>query len=204
MFVCPHCEFKCAKRGDWKRHEQSGKHLARLTLEGEKKALEEENERLRALVLEQQAQFKKAPKMVKVKEDCAVDWSEFLETVAVEDTDAQDVTNALATTLSKALRDVGAEKSPLQCLDVKRKKWRVKIQGAWESEQTKTFDLLCASADHLRYKLMQKAKAWQAAHPFWFENEAETELFAQRMQTISAEIDYDRYVGLIASKSVKA
>lgn len=204
MFVCPHCQFKAAKRGDWKRHEQSEKHKARVAMEQRRTALEEENERLRALVLEQQAQFKKAPKEAKIKEDCAVDWTEFLETVAVEDTEAQDVTNALAVTLTKALSDVGTEKSPLQCLDVKRKKWRLKIQGAWESEQTKVYELLCASADHLRYKLLQKAKAWQAAHPFWFENETETELFAQRMQTISSEIDYDRYVGLIAAKSVKA
>lgn len=204
MFVCPHCEFKAVKRGDWKRHERSDKHGARVALDQHRKALEEDNERLRALVLEQQAQIKKAPKMVKVKEDCAVDWTEFLETVPIEDTDAQDVTNALAVMLSKAVRDVGTEKSPLQCLDVKRKKWRVKLQGAWESDQTKVFDLLCASADHLRYQLLQKAKAWQAEHPFWFENEAETELFAQRMQTISAEIDYDRYVGLIAAKSFKA
>lgn len=204
MFVCPHCEFKCTKRGDWKRHEKSGKHLARLAVEIRRKALEEENERLRALVLEQQAQLKKAPKMAKLKEvDCAVEWTSFLDSIPVEDTDAQDVTNALALTLSKAVREAG-EKSPLQCLDAKRKKWRVKLQGTWESDPSKTYGLLCDSADHLRYKLMQKAKAWQAAHPFWFENETETELFAQRMQTISAEIDYDRYVGLIAAKSVKA
>ena len=211
MFVCPHCQFNATKRGDWKRHEQSAKHAARVGLETQRKALEDENTQLRTLVLEQQAQLKmeqgvRPSRMKKEKDlqDCAIGWSEFLDTVSVEDTGARDVTSAIATTLLKALHITGPEKSPLQCLDAKRKKMRLKLEGQWVVDPTKVYELLCGGADTIRYQLMQKAQEWRNDHPFWFENEAETELFAQRMQLISAEIDYDRYISIIAAKSVKA
>jgi hypothetical protein len=207
MRSCIQCNFQCKKRGDWNRHIQSSKHLRFLEPLNELKA---ENEQLKALVLDQQIELKKQYKQsvspprksfrledfltVRCRE--AENWPEFVRTFGVG-CDTSDITTRIADVMITASNRSGVEKRAIHCLDLKRKKICLKLNGEWVQNEDLVETAIQDTVLKMQSKYIQQTREWQLQHPNWAERESELNYIVELAQRVSSDVDFTRFYSMV-------
>jgi len=205
MYTCSTCNFNCVKRGDWNRHVRTPKHLQ---CTAPLNTLEFENERLKALVLEQQTEIKKQCKPCRktfhlhdfLKTDCcnALDWPDFVSSVVLCST-ASDISSQIANSINDAAKTAGLHKRALHCLDHKRRKLCLKLNGDWVYDTPLVERTIEDSLEQLQSALLQQSNKWLLDHPDFADNDTEMTKYVELVNYLSAPIDYSKFYSLVAN-----
>ena len=190
MFTCSNCNFLCKKKGDWKRHIETKKHI---------KFNSTDTDDLKRIIMKQQEQIDTQQKQINdlipkittqkfnlnifLNDTCkdALNWSDFINTLNIHDTQNID---DIAQLICNELYNIGIYKRPIHCLDVKRKKICIKNQNVWEHNLIKVCDTIHSTANTLQHAYI---KQWQHNHPTWYENEYETDMYTQLVSKLNVD-----------------
>ena len=211
MYRCLPCNFKCVKRGDWNRHICTPKHVG---FADPMEDLRAENEQLKTLILEQQVelkkQFKQSPSpprkaafhlndFLNVECKGAMNWSEFVDTFGPGE-EGSDITTRMAEVVIRAAKIAGVQHRALHCLDAKRKKICVKLDGKWVHDEEKAEATIQETVLREQSLLLRKAnerRQQQQQQPGWAQRESDIIEFVHLAQRISAPIDFSRFFSMV-------
>ena len=190
MFTCSNCNFLCKKKGDWKRHIETKKHI---------KFNSTDTDDLKRIIMKQQEQIDTQQKQINelipkitnqkfnlnmfLNDTCkdALNWSDFINTLNIHDTQNID---DIAQLICNELYNIGIYKRPIHCLDVKRKKICIKNKNVWEHNLIKVCDTIHTTTNTLQHAYI---KQWQHNHPTWYENEYETDTYTQLVSKLNVD-----------------
>lgn len=205
MYHCLPCNFKCVKRGDWNRHICTPKHVRFVRPMEDLRA---ENEQLKHLILEQQIelkkQFKQSPSpprraafhlsdFLNVECKDAMNWSEFVETFEAGE-EGSDITTRMAEVVIRAAKIAGVQHRALHCLDAKRKKMCVKLDGKWVQDEEKAEATIQDTVLKVQTLLLQKANETRQMNA---QRDSDIVQFVHLAQRISAPIDFSRFFSMV-------
>ena len=205
MYHCLPCNFECVKRGDWNRHICTPKHVR---FASPMEDLRAENEQLKNLILEQQVelkkQFKQSPSpprkaafhlndFLNVECKGALNWSEFVDTFETGE-EGSDITTRMAEVVIRAAKVAGVHQRALHCLDAKRKKVCVKLEGRWVQDEEKAEATIQDTVLSVQSLLLRKANERQQLNA---QRESDIVQFVHLAQRISAPIDFSRFFSMV-------
>lgn len=170
--------------------------------------LRAENEQLKNLILEQQVelkkQFKQSPSpprkaafhlndFLNVECKGALNWSEFVDTFETGE-EGSDITTRMAEVVIRAAKVAGVHQRALHCLDAKRKKVCVKLEGRWVQDEEKAEATIQDTVLSVQSLLLRKANERQQLNA---QRESDIVQFVHLAQRISAPIDFSRFFSMV-------
>ena len=172
--------------------------------------LRAENEQLKNLILEQQVelkkQFKQSPSpprkaafhlndFLNVECKGALNWSEFVDTFETGE-EGSDITTRMAEVVIRAAKVAGVHQRALHCLDAKRKKVCVKLDGRWVQDEEKAEATIQETVLRVQSLLLRKANDALRLNGKG-QREADIVTFVHLAQRISAPIDFSRFFSIV-------
>lgn len=132
-----------------------------------------------------------------LNEECkdAINWDEFIMNLELPKSVDTTITDIVKTAIRTQLQELGMYKRPIHCLDLKRKKMCIKKDDQWEKDSKINQTLIQSSFEKMKNEMFKK---WENAHPKWFENEKETEIYLSFISKLSDYVQDDKCIHEIA------
>jgi hypothetical protein len=136
-----------------------------------------------------------------LNEECkdAINWDEFIMNLELPSALDTTITDIVKTAIRTQLQELGMYKRPIHCLDVKRKKMYIKKDDQWEKDANANQKLIQSSFEKMKNEMFKK---WENAHPKWFENEKETEIYLSFISKLSDYVQDDKCMNDMAYQTM--